>query len=146
MARRPTILPRMRSPRHLNRPQRMILPSPLCLTASFSRRYLVTPLPAIPVWLSSRWRYTMRSASKLEGTPTSPRRLTLPLPDRFWSSPLLSQSLLPPSRRRSLRWLIAPILLLTLPSLAGTLLAHATQRARHPSNDQPHLGPVQSCR
>ena len=49
--------------------------------------------------------------------------VTLPLPDRFWSSPLPSQSMVPPSRRRSLRWLIPPILLLTAASLAGTLLA-----------------------
>lgn len=50
---------------------------------------------------------------------------THPLPDRFSSEPQFSQPLLPPSRRRRLRWPIVSVLALSLltTGLAGSLLA-----------------------
>jgi len=69
--------------------------------------------------------------------------VTLPLPDRFWSSPLISQSTVPPSRRQSPRWLIAPIMLLTAASLAGTLLAlQHSGRDTHQTTNSSGVGPI----
>jgi eukaryotic-like serine/threonine-protein kinase len=60
-----------------------------------------------------------------EGNADFATAATHPLPDRFWSEPLRSQPLLPPSRRRSLRWPLVSVLAISLltASLAGAFLA-----------------------
>jgi serine/threonine-protein kinase len=97
-----------------------------------------------------------------EGNADFAAAATLPLPDHFWSAPLFSQPVLPPSRRRSLRWPVVSLLALSLltASLAGTFLAmQQSGRGAHQATslsgaganmqasptDADSLGPVQTA-